>query len=92
MTDATKGRTTALVEQTLDGLNLRFQDGATLRLKGQIDPGHQVAPGASVVQACERQDRLELHFSQGPPAAFSLANPGNAVSVRDAAGKVVYLG
>ena len=66
------------------------RDGATLCLKARIDPGQPVATGASVVQAFELRDRLQLHFSQGPPAAFTLTNPGNAVAVRDATGRVVY--
>ena len=89
---AIQGQTVAFVENAPEGLTLHFEGGATMRLKGQIDPGHQVPTGTSVVQVFEHQDRLELHFSQGPPAAFTLTNPGNAVAVRDATGKVVYLG
>jgi hypothetical protein len=92
LTHAIRDRTAASVEHAPDGLTIQFEDGVTLRLKAQVDPGHQVPTGASVLQAFEGQDRLELHFSQGPPAAFTLANPGNAVAVRDATGKAVYLG
>jgi hypothetical protein len=92
LTHALQDRTASSVEPAPDGLTFHFEGGATMRLKGQIDPGHQVPTGASVVQAFEHQDRLELHFSQGPPAAFTLTNPGNAVAVRDATGKVVYMG
>ena len=63
-----------------------------MRLKAQIEPGQQVATGASIVQAFELKNQLELHFGQSLPAAFTLTNPGNAVTVRDATGKVVYLG
>ena len=92
LTNALKGRVTSAVEDAPDGLTIHFQDGTTLRLKAKVDPPNPMAPGASVAQAFERQDRLELHFSQGAPAAFTLTNPGNAVAVRDATGNVVYLG
>ena len=92
LTHALQGQTVASVEQAADGLTLHFEGGAALHLKARIDPGQQVATGASIVQALELKNRLELHFGQGLPAPFTLTNPGNAVAVRDATGKVVYLG
>jgi hypothetical protein len=92
LTHALQDLTAASVENASDGLTLHFEGGSTSRLKGQIDPGQQVPAGASVVQVFEHQDRLELHFRQALWRRSLCPTSAMPVAVRDASGKVVYLG
>jgi frataxin-like iron-binding protein CyaY len=92
LTNALKGRTIANFETEGGALTLRFNDGATMRIKGAPQGSIAVPQGGQVAQAFEQGNRLALHFDNRTSMVVTLENPGNAISVRDGENKVLYLG
>jgi hypothetical protein len=92
LTNAIKGHTIANFETEGGVMTVRFNDGAIMRIKGTPQGSIAVPPGGRVTQAFEQGDRLALHFDNQTSTVVTLENPGNAVSVRDAENKVLYLG
>ena len=92
LTNALKGRAIANFETEGGTLTLRFNDGATMRVKGAPQGSVAVPQVGQITQAFEQGDRFALHFDNQTSVVLKLENPGNAVSVRDAENKVLYMG
>ena len=92
LTRALKGHTIAEFHTEGGAPTLRFSDGAVMRVKGAPQGSTAVPHGGQVTQIYEQGDRLALHFDNRTSLVIQLANPGNAVSVRDGENKVLYLG
>ncbi|HEY0790682.1 MAG TPA: hypothetical protein VGD78_06415 [Chthoniobacterales bacterium] len=92
LTNAIRGRSVADFENANGTLTVRFQDGTLMRVRALPETATPLSPGAKVVQVTGQVGHLELHLEDGTTVAFSLSDPHNAVSVRDDAGKVLYLG
>jgi len=92
LTNALKGHSIANFETGGGVMTVRFNDGAVMRIKGTPQGSIAVPQGGRVTQVFEQGDRLALHFDNETSAIVTLGNPGNAVSVRDAENKVLYLG
>jgi len=88
LTNLIKGRT---VERSTGGAGkcvITFADGSALTIKSAT-----TLPDLSgSVTAVFEGDDLELLFDNGSRHRFTLSNPGASVAVRDASGKVEYLG
>lgn len=92
LTNTLKDRTISNFETEGGAMTVRFNDGATLRIKGAAQGSIAVSQGGQITQAYEQGDRLALHFDNQTSVVLQLENPGNAVSVRDGQNKVLYLG
>ncbi|MBV8899902.1 MAG: hypothetical protein JOY92_07300 [Verrucomicrobia bacterium] len=92
LTDAIQGRPVADFENANGTLTIRFQDGTLMRVRATSEVTQAVPPGAKVTQVADGEGELELRFEDGSSIPFTLSDPRNAISVWDAAGKVLYLG
>lgn len=92
LANALKGRAIAGFETEGGAVTVRFNDGATMRIKGAPQGSIAVPQGGRITSVFEQGDRLALHFDNQTSTVVTLENPGNAVSVRDAENKVLYLG
>lgn len=92
LTNALRGRTLAAFEGSNGVCALHFEDKSVLRIKGMPANSGALPQRVKLSGAFEQGDRLELHFQDGSTIHYALTDPGNAVSVRDATGKVLYLG
>ena len=92
LTSAIQGRTVADFENANGTLTVRFQDGTLMRVRAVPETVNPLPAGAKVAQVSGRVGHLELNLEDGSTVAFSLSDPGNAVSVLDRGGKVLYLG
>ena len=63
-----------------------------LRIMGIPASSGALSRRVRVSGAFEQGDSLELHLQDGSTIKYTLTDPGNATSVRDAAGKLLYLG
>jgi hypothetical protein len=92
LTNVIRGRAVADFENANGTLTVRFQDGTLMRVRAVPETASDLSPGAKVAQVAGKVGHLELNLEDGSTVAFSLSDPGNAVSVLDGAGKVLYLG
>jgi hypothetical protein len=92
LTDVIQGRPVADFENANGTLTIRFQDGTLMRVRATSEVTEAVPPGAKVRQVADGEGKLELRFEDGSSIPFTLSDPRNAISVWDAAGKVLYLG
>jgi hypothetical protein len=92
LTNALKGRAIADFDNEGGAITLPFTDGTTMRIKGAPQGSSAFPQGGQVSQAFEQGERLALHFDNRTSVMVKLENPGNAVSIRDAENKVLYLG
>lgn len=88
LTNLIKGRTVARSSGEAGKCVITFADGSALAIRSATTP-----PDLSgSVTAIFEGDDLELVFDNGSRHRFTLTNPGASVAVRDASGKVEYLG
>jgi hypothetical protein len=92
LTDVIQGRPVADFENANGTVTIRFQDGILMRIRATPAVARDVPPGAKVTEVADGDGELELRLEDGSSIPFTLSDPRNAVSVRDAAGKVLYLG
>lgn len=92
LTDTVKGRLVTEFKNEGNALELRFDDGSLMRIKGTQEGTNAVPSGAKVEQALERGERFEVRFEDGGNVVVKLEEAGSSVSVRDEVGKVLYLG
>lgn len=92
LTSTLQGHTIANFETEGGAITVRFNDGTAMRVKGTPQGSVAVPQGGQITQAYEQGDRLGLHFDNQTSMVLQLENPGNAVSVRDGANKVLYMG
>ena len=92
LTDVIQGLPAADFENANGTVTIRFQDGTLMRVRATGAPVREVPSGARVMQAADGDGELELRLEDGSSVSFTLIDPRNAVSVLDAAGKVLYLG
>jgi hypothetical protein len=92
LTDVIQGRPVADFENANGTVTIRFQDGTLMRVRATPTMARDVPQGAKVTEVADGDGDLELRLEDGSSIPFTLSDPRNAVSVRDAAGKVLYLG
>lgn len=92
LTDVIQGRPVADFENANGTVTIRFQDGTLMRIRATPAVAGDVPLGAKVTAVADGDGKLELRLEDGSSIPFTLSDPRNAVSVRDTAGKVLYLG
>jgi hypothetical protein len=92
LTDVVQGRSVADFENANGTLSIRFDDGALMRVRAVPETADVVPLGSKVSQVADEDGLLELRLEDGSTISIALSDPRNAVSVRDALGKVLYLG
>jgi hypothetical protein len=87
-----QGRPIADFENANGTVTIRFQDGILMRVRATEEAVSAVPRGAKVTHVSGGEGKLELRLEDGATISFALSDPRNAVSVRDPAGNVLYLG
>ena len=92
LTDLLRGRAVTSIEEEHTTVTITFQDALVMRIhaEGRIASG--IEKLSKVREVLEEGLSMEIWFEDDQKLVLRLANPGNAVSVRDEANEVLYLG
>src|SRR3954451_21558287 len=92
LTNLLRDRAVVAIEEAQTVVTITFQDGLVMRINAEAKMGAEVTKLAKISQVFEEVTRMEIWFDGGEKLALRVVNPGNAVSVRDGANRVLYLG
>jgi hypothetical protein len=71
---------------------LRFSDGSSMRVKVMESNSPPLKNGARIRGVCEQSVKFTVSCEDESQILLTLADPGSSVTVRDADGKIEYLG
>jgi len=71
---------------------MRFSDGSTMHVKVMESNSPPLKNGARIRAVSEQSVTLIISCEDESQVVLTLADPGSSVTVRDADGKVEYLG
>lgn len=92
LTDLLRGRAVTSIEEEHTTVTIRFQDGLVMRIDAEAKVASGIEKFSKLSQVLEENLSMEIWFEGDRKLVLRLANPGNAVSVRDEANEVIYLG
>ena len=92
LTDLLRGRAVTSVEEEHTMVTITFQDALVMRIHAETKIASGIEKLSKVSRVLEDDLGMEIWFENDQKLVLRLANPGNAVSVRDEANEVLYLG
>ena len=92
LTNVIKGRTIQDLQMTATEVSMRFSDGSTMHVKVMESNSPPLKNGARIRAVSEQSVTLIISCEDESQILLTLADPGASVTVRDADGKVEYLG
>jgi len=92
LTSIIKGRVVRASEADASGVQITFKDSSTIKVKTAGSQAPTIPEGVRVREASEHGAAFVIGCEDDATIDFTLAEPGNAISVRDETGSVEYLG
>jgi len=92
LTNVIKGRTIQDLQMSATEVSMRFSDGSMMHVKVMESNSPPLKNGARIRAVSEHSVTLIISCEDESQIALTLADPGSSVTVRDADGKVEYLG
>jgi hypothetical protein len=92
LTGLLRGRAVTSIEEEHTTVTITFQDALVMRIHAESKIASGIEKFSKVSQVLEEGSSMEIWFEDDRKLVLRLANPGNAVSVRDEANEVIYLG
>ena len=92
LTNVTKGRIVQDLQMSATEVSMRFSDGWTMHVKVMESNSPPLKNGARFRAVSEQSVTLIISCEDESQVVLTLADPGGSVTVRDADGKVEYLG
>jgi hypothetical protein len=92
LTNIIKGRTIQDLQMNAMEVSIRFSDESTMHVKVMESNSPPLKNGARIHAVSEQSVTLIISCEDESQVVLTLADPGSSVTVRDAAGKVEYLG
>ena len=90
LTNVIKGRIVEDLQMTPAEVSMRFSDGSTMRVKVMESNSPPLKNGARIRAVSEQS--VKFIVSCEDDIVLTQADPGSSVTVRDADGKIEYLG
>lgn len=92
LTNVIKGRIVQDLQMSATEVSMRFSDGSTMHVKVMESNSPPLKNGARIHAVSEQSVTLIISCEDESQVVLTLADPGSSVTVRDADGKVEYLG
>jgi hypothetical protein len=92
LTNVIKGRIIEDLQMNPAEVSMRFSDGSTMRVKVMESNSPPLKNGARIRAVTEQSVKFIVSCEDESQIALTLADPGSSVTVRDANGKIEYLG
>ena len=92
LTSIIKGRVVRASEADSSGVQITFNDSSTMKVKTAGSQAPTIPEGVRVREASEHGTAFVIGCEDDTTIDFTLAEPGNSISVRDETGSVEYLG
>jgi hypothetical protein len=92
LTSIIKGRVVMTSEADASGVQITFKDSSIMKVKTVGSQPPTIPEGVRVREASEHGAAFVIGCEDDTTIDFTLAEPGNAISVRDETGSVEYLG
>ena len=92
LTGLLRGRAVTSIEEEHTTVTITFQDALVMRIHAEAKVASGIKKLSKVREVLEEGLSMEIWFEGDEKLVLRLANPGNAVSVRDRENRVLYLG
>jgi hypothetical protein len=92
LTNVIKGRIIEDLQMNPAEVSMRFSDGSTMNVKVMESNSPPLKNGARIRAVTEQSVNFVLSCEDESQIVLTLADPGSSVTVRDANGKIEYLG
>jgi hypothetical protein len=92
LTNVIKGRIIEDLQMNPAEVSLRFSDGSTMHVKVMESNSPPLKNGARIRAVSEQSVTFTVSCEDESQITLTLADPGSSVTVRDANGKIDYLG
>ena len=92
LTNVIKGRIIEDLQMNPAEVSMRFSDGSTMHVKVMESNSPPLKNGARIRAVTEQSVNFVLSCEDESQIVLTLADPGSSVTVRDADGKIEYLG
>ena len=92
LTNVIKGRVIEDLQMNPAEVPLRFSDGSSMRVKVMESKSPPLKNGARIRGVFEQSVKFTVSCEDESQIVLTLADPGSSVTVRDANGKIEYLG
>jgi hypothetical protein len=92
LTNVIKGRVVEDLQMNPVEVSMRFSDGSTMRVKVMESNSPPLKNGARIRAVLEHSVKFIVSCEDDSQIVLTLADPGSSVTVRDADGKIEYLG
>ena len=92
LTNVIKGRIIEDLQMNPAEVSMRFSDGSTMRVKVMESNSPPLKNGARISTVSEQSVTFIVSCEDESQIVLTLADPGSSVTVRDANGKIEYLG
>ena len=92
LTNVIKGRIVEDLQMNPAEVSMRFSDGSSMRVKVMESNSPPLKNGARIRAISEQSVKFTVSCEDESQIGLILADPGSSVTVRDADGKVEYLG
>ena len=92
LTNVIKGRIIEDLQMNPAEVSMRFSDGSTMRVKVMESNSPPLKNGGRIRAVAEQSVNFVLSCEDESQIVLTLADPGSPVTVRDADGKIEYLG
>jgi hypothetical protein len=92
LTNVIKGRIVEDLQMNPAEVSMRFSDGSSMRVKVMESNSPPLKNGARIRAVSEKSVKFIVSCEDDSQIVLTLADPGSSVTVRDADGKIEYLG
>jgi hypothetical protein len=92
LTNVIKGRTIQDLQMSATEVSMQFSDGSMMHVKVMESNSPPLKNGARIRAVSEKSVTFIISCEDESQVALTLADPGSSVMVRNADGKVEYLG
>ena len=92
LTNVIKDRIIEDIKMTHAEVSIRFSDGSTMLVKVMESNSPPLKNGARIRAVSEQSVKFIVSCEDESQLALTLADPGSSVTVRDANGRIEYLG
>jgi hypothetical protein len=92
LTNVIKGRIVEDLQTNPAEVSLRFADGSSMHVKVMESNSPPLKNGARIRAVSEQSVKFTVSCEDESQIALTLADPGSSITIRDANGKIEYVG
>jgi hypothetical protein len=92
LTNVIKGRIVEDLQMNPAEVSLRFADGSSMHVKIMESNSPPLKNGARIRAVSEQSVKFTVSCEDESQIALTLADPGSSITIRDANGKIEYVG